>query len=387
MLRLATAGESHGPGITCVLSGVPAGLAVDTDAIDAELARRQSGHGRGGRQEIERDGVEVLAGVRRGRTTGGPLALLVRNRDSRLDDPERTPELRAPRPGHADLAGAQGSGAPIRDVLERASARETAARVAAGALARQLLEAFGVSVGSHVVRIGEVAAAPRPTPELPELGRAESSPVRCLDEAASRAMCEAVDRAREAGDSLGGVFEVVAFGVPAGLGSWERRERGLDARLSGEVASIPAIKGVEIGLGFAAAARCGSEVHDEIVPDEKAVRAGGYARRTNNAGGLEGGVTNGMPVVVRAAMKPIPTLTRPLRSVDIRTREAVTASKERSDTCAVPAASVVAESVVALVLADALLERLGTGGMDELRGRFDAMIRRLREPARGEEAE
>ena len=376
MLRLVTAGESHGPGISCILTGVPAGLAIDIEGIDRELARRQSGYGRSGRQDIERDRVEVLAGVRKGVTTGAPLAFLVRNRDSRLDDPEGTPELYAPRPGHADLAGHQATGAPVRDVLERASARETAARVAAGAVAKQLVGAFEIEIASHVTRIGGAASSARPE-ALADFAGVDESPVRSLDEAASASMCAAIDSAREAGESVGGVFEVAAFGVPAGLGSFAEREKGIDARLSSAVTSIPAIKGVEIGAGFAAAALPGSEVHDEIVCDPEAARAGGFARKTNRAGGIEGGVTNGMPVVVRAAMKPIPTLTKPLQSVDIRTRKPVKAAKERSDVCAVPAASVVGESMVALVIASALLERLGTGGMEELRSRFDAMIERL----------
>lgn len=382
MLRLVTAGESHGPGISCILTGVPSGLALDVDGIDRELARRQTGYGRSGRQDIERDRVEVLAGVRKGVTTGNPLALMVRNRDARLDDPEATPEMYAPRPGHADLAGHQATGAPIRDVIERASARETAARVAAGAVAKQLLGAFEIEIASHVTRVGDAASSAGPA-ALAEFAGVDESPVRCLDEEAERKMCAAIDSAREAGESVGGVFEVAAFGVPAGLGSYAEREKSLDARLASAVMSIPAIKGVEIGAGFAAAALVGSQVHDEIVHDPGAARTGGFARRTNRAGGIEGGVSNGMPVVLRAAMKPIPTLTRPLRSVDIRTRKPVGAAKERSDVCAVAAASVVAESVVALVLADALLERLGTGSLAELTGRFRAMLERM---GGGEEA-
>ncbi len=375
ILELVTAGESHGVGIVGILSGVPAGLALEVDAIDRELARRQSGYGRSERQKIERDRVEILAGVRKGRTTGAPMALLVRNRDTRL---EEAPELFAPRPGHADLAGHQATGAPIRDVLERASARETAARVAAGAVARQLLARFGIRVASHVVRIGGVASQ-KEMPSTPEeLARADDSPVRCLDSAASELMCKEIDAARAGGESLGGIFEVAAFGFPAGVGGYDRPERRLDARLAGAVMSIPAIKGVEIGEGFRGAALPGSQFHDEILHDpEAAARSGGFARRTNRAGGIEGGVTNGMPVVVRAAMKPIPTLTKPLSSVDIRTRKPVDASRERSDVCAVPAASVVAESVVSLVLAGALLERLGTGGIEELSERFEAMLERL----------
>ncbi len=380
MLHLTTAGESHGPGITGILAGVPAGLALDVAAINRELARRQGGHGRGGRQKIEKDAVEITAGVRKGVTTGAPLALFVRNRDSRLDE---TPEVYEPRPGHADLAGHQATGAPIRDVLERASARETAARVAAGAVAKQLLHAFGIEVRGHVTSIGGVSSD-MPTPDSPDgFSNADASPVNCLDGNQADLMMRAVDEAREAGESLGGVFEVVAYGVPAGLGSYTEAALRLDARLAGAVMSIPAIKGVEIGDGFVAADLKGSEVHDEIVCDEtKGARSGGYTRKTNRAGGLEGGVTNGMPVVVRAAMKPIPTLMRPLDSVDIRTREKVPACKERSDVCAVPAASVVGEAQVAIVLADALLERLGAGGLEELHARFEAMLERMKGKAR-----
>ncbi len=382
MLKLTTAGESHGPGITCILAGVPAGLDVDTDAIARDLARRQAGYGRGGRMAIEKDMAEVLAGVRLGRTTGAPLALFVKNRDSRLDDLEKTPEVHAPRPGHADLAGSQATGAAIRDVLERSSARETAARVAAGAVAKLLLAEFGIAVAGHVVRIGPASTDAAPV-SAEECAPADDSDVRCLDAETADAMRKAIDAARERGDSLGGIFEVVASGVPAGLGSCSEAERRLDAQLAGAAMSIPAIKGVEIGRaragasGFAVAELPGSQVHDEIVCDEAAARAGGYARRTNRAGGIEGGVSNGMPVVVRAAMKPIPTLTKPLASVDVRTGKAVRAAKERSDVCAVPAASVVAEAVVALTLAGALLDRLGTGGLGELKDRFEAMLERL----------
>jgi chorismate synthase len=376
MLRLTTGGESHGPGITGILTGVPAGLALDLNDINRELARRQGGYGRSGRQEIEEDAVEILAGVRKGVTTGSPLVLFVKNRDSRLDE---APEVYEPRPGHADLAGHQATGAPIRDVLERASARETAARVAAGAVARRLLREFGIQVRGHVISIGGVASD-MPTPDSPDgFSNADASPVNCLDGNAADLMMKAIDEAREAGESVGGVFEIIAYGVPAGLGSYTEAALRLDRRLAGAVMSIPAIKGVEIGDGFVAADLRGSEVHDEIVCDEqKGARSGGYVRRTNRAGGLEGGVTNGMPVVVRAAMKPIPTLMKALDSVDVRTRKAVPACKERSDVCAVPAASVVGEAEATLVLADALLARLGTGGIEELHARFEAMVERMK---------
>jgi chorismate synthase len=375
MVRVTTAGESHGPGITAILEGMPAGLLVDLASVTAELRRRQGGYGRGGRQTIEQDEVEILAGLRRGRTMGSPIALLVRNRDSRLD---ATSELTAPRPGHADLTGHQATGAPIRDVLERASARETAGRVAAGAIARQLLAEFGIRVVSHVRSIGGVSAPARELASADDARAADESPVRCLDAGASELMCAAIDRARAEGESLGGTFEVVAFGVPAGLGTHAYPDRRLDATLAAAIVSIPAIKGVEIGPAFEAAALPGSRVHDEIIYDEAAApRSGGFGRSSNRAGGIEGGITNGMPVVVRAAMKPIPTLTRPISSVDIATRRAVPAAKERSDVCAVSAASIVAEAMVALTLAGALLDRLGTGGIEELKERFEAMLRRM----------
>jgi chorismate synthase len=375
MLRLTTAGESHGPGITAILEGVPAGLRLDVEAVNAELRKRQGGYGRGGRQKIEEDSVEILAGLRKGVTTGAPLSLFVRNRDSRLDD---TPELTAPRPGHADLAGHQATGAPIRDILERASARETAGRVAGGAVARQVLKAFGVTLSAHVRSIGPVAIAEDRELMPDDVAQADASPVRCVEENASDAMCKAIDEARSAGQSLGGIVEVVAWNMPAGVGSYAYCDRKLDARLASALVSIPAIKGVEIGPAFANTRKPGSRVHDEIVLDSDAApRAGGFLRKSNRAGGIEGSTTNGMPVVVRAAMKPIPTMTTPLASVDIVSREGVPASKERSDVCAVPAASVVAEAMVALTLAEALLERLGTGGIEELKARLEAMVARM----------
>lgn len=394
-LRFSTAGESHGPALVALVEGVPAGLQLGVELLDAELQRRQGGYGRGGRMRIERDRAEILSGVRHGETLGSPLALLVRNRDwenwtvamaaaappQPLSDDDARRVLQ-PRPGHADLAGLlKYDRRDARDVLERASARETTMRVAAGAVARRLLQELGVSIGSHVVAIGGIAAeAP---PELPaELNAtADASPVRCLDEAAEGRMIEAIDAARREGDTLGGVFEVVARGLPVGLGSHVSWERKLDARLAAALMSIPAIKGVEVGLGFAAAARPGSQVHDAIEAAPEAERAGGFRRAGNHAGGLKGGISNGEPLVLRAAMKPISTLMRPLPTVDLRSGEPAAAVRERSDVCAVPAAAVVGEAMVALVLADAVLEKFGGDSLRELRRNLDGYLRQLREPA------
>jgi chorismate synthase len=385
MLRFVTGGESHGPALTVIVEGLPAGLRVERAAIDAELRRRQGGYGRGGRMSIEADSVEILAGVRHGTTLGSPVALLVRNkdhenwRDVMSPDPQ-PPEARArralrhPRPGHADLAGAIKFGTDdLRDVLERASARETAARVAAGALARGLLAAVGCSVRSHVLRIGEAAV---PDEALPweRLESVEASPVRCaVPEVAARMIAE-IDRAKRSGDTLGGVFEVVASGVPAGLGSFAQWDRRLDGRLAQALMSIPAVKAVAIGNGFAAGALPGSRVHDEILFDE--VR--GLHRGSNRAGGVEGGVSNGEELRLQAVVKPIPTLLMPLRSVDLITKEARTASVERSDTCVVPAAGVVGEAMLALVLADALLEKFGGDSLPEFLAHLEASRERQR---------
>ena len=352
VLRFLSAGESHGPVVAALLEGIPPGLELDLDFVNRQLRRRQQGYGRGGRQRIEEDRVEILAGLRKGRTTGGPLLMLVRNRDCRL---EEVPEITVPRPGHADLAGHLKYGAPIRDVLERASARETAARVAAGAVARLLLRRVGCRIFSRVVAIGGVGdGTPFGSSEEDYLG-AEESPVRCVNPEAAGEMVKAIDRAREEGTSLGGVFEVAALGVPAGLGSHLQWDLRLDAALAAAMLSIPAVKGVEIGPAFENAGLPGREVQDEILPAE----GGGFRRASNRAGGIEGGISNGMPVVLRCAMKPIPTQTRPLRSVDLETGQEAPAAKERSDVCAVPAASVVGEAMMALVLADFLLLRSG----------------------------
>ncbi|HET7464778.1 MAG TPA: chorismate synthase [Longimicrobium sp.] len=380
-IRFTTAGESHGPALAAVVEGLPAGVPVHPEAIDHELRRRQGGYGRGGRMRIESDRAEILSGVRHGHTLGSPVTLLVHNRDwanwtaamsaapvENEGDDEAMRRVFFPRPGHADLVGAlKYDRADARDILERASARETAARVAAGALAKALLSAAGITVGSHVVSIGGIVAA-RPG-ELPDDLNAASdpSPVRCLDAAAEGRMVDAIDEAKRAGDTLGGVVEVVARGVPAGLGSHVSWDRKLDGRLAGAVMSIQAIKGVEIGLGFEAAMRPGSRVHDAIRLDESVERGGGYGRAGNNAGGLEGGITTGQPVVVRAAMKPISTLMQPLDTVDLRTGERAEAVRERSDVCAVPAAGVVAEAMVALVLAEAAAEKFGGDSVTEMR--------------------
>jgi len=366
MLQFLTAGESHGPCLTAIVEGMPAGLEVNVEAINHDLRRRQGGYGRGGRMKIERDRVEILGGVLYGKTTGAPIALRIENKDwanwrERWASGE-LPEITVPRPGHADYAGMVKYGLDdARLISERASARETAARVAVGSLAKQLLAEFDIAIGSYVTEIGGVVA---PIPEQPpeELwALAEQSDVRCPDEAAAETMRQRIDAAREAGDSLGGVFVVVATGAPVGLGSHAHWERRLDARLAMAVMSIPAIKGVEIGQAFENARKPGTEVHDEIVHDG----AGWVTRRTNRAGGFEGGMTNGMPVVVRAAMKPIPTTVTPLRSVDLATGQSTATQYQRSDVCAVPAAAVVGEAMVAWTLADALLEKFGG---DQLRG-------------------
>jgi len=382
MLRFLTAGESHGPALVVVLEGVPAGLALVAEDVDRDLARRQRGYGRGGRMKIEKDAVRILAGVRHGETIGAPVALLVENKDfanwkDRMaaepgDDSagDAPGAVTRPRPGHADLAGALKYGhEDVRNVLERASARETTMRVAAGAVAKRILGEIGASITSRVVEIGGAAAAPAVLAGLsPEEAarRAEEDPCACPDPAASERMRAAIDAAKRAGDTLGGVVEVVARGLPPGLGSYVHWDRKLDGRLAQAVMSIHAVKGVEIGLGFAAARRPGSDVHDPIERREGAGRSP-YVRPTNRAGGLEGGVTNGEDVVVRLAMKPISTLMKPLRSVDLKTHEVFEAAVERSDVCAVPACGVVAEAMVALVLADAALEKFGADSIAEIR--------------------
>src|SRR5258708_17618222 len=371
-LRLVSAGESHGPGLTCIVEGLPAGLGLDRDAINLDMARRQLGYGRGGRMKIEQDSAHLTGGVRHGRTLGGPIALQVANRDfsnweERMNPwPVDTPveEVHLPRPGHADLAGLQKYGfTDVRNVLERASARETAARVAGGAVCKAFLRALGVEVVSHVVQIGTVEAQPPGEPMRPaDFADVDDSPVRCLDPEATRAMVAHIDRQRKANESLGGVFEVRAFGLVPGLGSHVSWERRVDGRLAGALCSIQAIKGVSIGDGFALAAKPGSESHDEIFYAAER----GFYRETNRAGGVEGGMTNGEPLIVRAAMKPLPTLTKPLRSVDVATLEPAPALRERTDSCTVPAAGVVGEAMVALVLADAYRDKFGGDHIDDV---------------------
>jgi chorismate synthase len=374
MLRFMTAGESHGPGLTVIVDGLPAGLEIDRGAIDADLRRRQGGYGRGGRMKIETDTVEVLSGVRHGRTLGSPVALLVRNKDfvnwqdvmSPDPIPAGTPPrrvLKYPRPGHADLAGAlKYLTDDLRNVLERASARETTMRVAAGALARMLLRAAGIDVRSHVTRIGAATLPDGPSLPWEALAAVEESPVRCAHPEAAGAMIAQIDRAKKDGNTVGGVFEVAAKGLPPGLGSFAQWDRRLDGRLAQALMSIPAVKAVSIGQGFLAGATPGASFHDEILYDDER----GLHRGSNRAGGLEGGVTNGEELRAEAIVKPIPTLLIPLRSVDMKSKEPQPASVERSDTCVVPAAGVVGEAMVAWVLADALLDKFGGDSLTEL---------------------
>jgi chorismate synthase len=416
MIRFLTAGESHGKCLTLVVEGVPAGLQLSARDIDRDLKRRQMGYGRGGRMKIEEDRAEITAGIRAGVTLGSPIAVTIRNRDwenwREVMSPERSStlqpacgnaemrEVTRPRPGHADLAGGiKYHHKDLRNVLERASARETAARVAAGAIAKRLLAEFGINVMSFVIQIGDIRISTRdyipssfefpplekenppiPIPPFSKVGikggfeelqkRLDNSPLRCPDPNAERRMMEAIDAAKDQGDSLGGVFQVIAFNVPPGLGSHAHWDRRLDARIAYAVMGIPAIKGVEIGLGFEAAQRKGSQVHDEIYYEAGT----GFYRKTNNAGGTEGGISNGEDIVVRAAMKPIPTLSRPLNSVDFISKETFQASKERADVCAVPAAGVVGEAVVAIEIANALLEKFGGDTFSELKCSFEAYM-------------
>jgi len=377
-LVVRTAGESHGPAIVALVEGFPAGVPVDAALVDADLARRQGGYGRGSRQQIEQDRVEILAGVRRGRTLPGPIVLVVRNRDSRL---ETAPEVGRPRPGHADLAGAlKYLDLDMRNVLERASARETAGRVAAGGLAKALLAQFGIDVLAYVIRIGG-AVARVPAGVAERRRHRDSSDVYAPDPDAGAAMKAAIEAAREAGDTLGGIIECVATGVPPGLGSHTQWTEKLDGRLARAVMSIQAIKGVEIGLGFAAAERPGSQVHDPIAydPGRRDEPSLGYVRATNNAGGIEGGMTNGQPIVLRAAMKPIATLKKPLPSIDLASKAAEAAVYERSDVCAVPAASVIVEAVVATELAAALVATFGGDTLRQMKAAYDAWRRAARE--------
>jgi chorismate synthase len=369
MLRYWTAGESHGPALVALIDGFPAGLTVDIPAIDAELQRRQGGYGRGGRQRIETDTVTFLSGLWRGVTLGSPLALEVINKDAKL---EKLDDVDRPRPGHADLPGAIKHMGGVRAVLERASARETAARVAAGGLARQLLSVFGIEVAGWVTELGGIVLGGR-AGTLPELrALRDSSEIYSLHPEKDSEVTSLIDRVGKEGDTLGGVVEVRVDGLPIGLGPHAQWDRKLDGRLAQAVMAVQAIKGVEIGMGFEAARRRGSEVHDPIHFDP-ALREGpqlGFSRPTNNAGGLEAGMTNGQPLVVRAAMKPISTLRKPLASVNLRTKQPEEAAYERSDVCAVSAASVIVESVVAFEVAAALLDKFGADSVEEMRGRW-----------------
>jgi chorismate synthase len=381
--RFTTAGESHGPGLTAIVEGMPAGLQLDREALDRDMARRQLGHGRGGRMRIETDTVDVRSGVRHGRTLGAPIALLVANRDYKNWEDRMNPwpvedfepeEVHLPRPGHADLVGAQKYGhRDIRNILERASARETAARVAAGSIARGFLTALGVEVHSHVTRIASVVAAERENLTPADFAGVDDDPVRTLDKDASKAMVEEINRLRKANESLGGTFEVIAFGLVPGLGSHISWEDRLDGRLAQAVCSIQSIKGVSIGEAWDVATRPGSEAHDEIFWSEK----DGYFRETNRAGGLEGGMTNGQPLSVRAAIKPISTLTKPLRSVDTETHAPAQALRERTDSTVVPAAAVVGEAMVCLTLARAYREKFGGDHIDDVRAAIDAYKARI----------
>ena len=396
MLRFTTAGESHGPALVCIVEGMTAGLPLVADDVNVELARRQQGYGRGRRMQIERDTVEFIGGVRAGETIGAPVAMLVHNRDWRnwqeIMDPaphegDPAPRKRAVtrvRPGHADLAGMlKFDRADARDILERASARETTARVAAGALARRFLREFGVRIGSHVVHLGGIDAR-RPEPLPDDINAAaDASPLRTLDRDAERRMIALIDETKRAGNTLGGIVEVVCEGVPVGLGAHVSWDRKLDGLLAGALMSIHAVKGVEIGLGFESARRPGSEVHDQLEPASGRPLAGNVRRRSNRAGGLEGGITTGEPIVLSVAMKPIATLMRPLDTVDVATGQAASATAERSDVTAVPAMGVIAEAMVALVVAGAFLDKFGGDSLRETRRNYDGYVSYLEQRIRG----
>jgi len=385
-IRFTTAGESHGKALIAIVEGMPAGVPIDAAWVDRDLGRRMQGYGRGARMKIEQDRIEWLSGVRAGETLGSPIAMLIHNRDwvnweeimsaEGVPGESRRRRVTRPRPGHADLVGVlKYDRVDARDILERASARETAARVACGAVARRLLAVMGVDVGSHLVSLGGIRAEPiRPLP-TPLNDASDVSQVRTLDPDAERAMIERIDRAKKDGDTLGGEIEVVVTGLPVGLGSHVSWDRKLDGRLAGMLMSIPAVKGVEVGMGFEAARRPGSEVHDPIAADDQAGGIGGGFRRLgNNAGGLEGGMTTGEPLVVRVAMKPISTLMSPLRTVNLATGAEANAQSERSDVTAVPAMGVIAEALVALVMADAMVEKFGGDSLAELQRNRDGYL-------------
>lgn len=375
--KFTTAGESHGKALLAIIEGLPAGLEIDREKINFELWRRQQGYGRGGRQKIEKDEIKILSGIRHGKTLGSPVSLVIENRDfvhweevMSAEEPETFPKnprtVKRPRPGHADLAGGQKfQTRDLRDILERASARETAARVASGALAKQLLEKFGVEIKSHVIKLGSVPENPLLKTWDEILVIDENSPLRCADKEIEKQMIESVDRAKSAGDTLGGIFEVVAKNVIAGLGSHVSWNEKLDGRIAQAIASIPAVKAVEIGTGTENAGKLGSEVHDEIIYQAKA-----FHRASNRAGGLEGGITNGEEIRVRGYMKPISTLRKQLRSVDIDTKVEDLAAFERSDITAVPAAGVIGEAMTAIVLANSMREKFGGDNLNEMRTNF-----------------
>jgi len=387
MFRFTTAGESHGRALVAIVEGLPAGMPIDAAGIDRELARRQWGYGRGGRMKIEQDEVEILSGVRHGLTLGSPVALLIENKDwanwtdvmtaePREAAPKKSRELKRPRPGHADLAGGQKFAArDLRNVLERASARETAARVACGTLAKQLLAAFGIEILSHVVQLGGIPEQPLQLTWDEIAAIPEDAPLRCFDSRAQQLMIELIDKKRESGDTLGGIFEVAARGVIPGLGSHTAWDLKLDGRLAQAVMSIPAVKAVAIGAGSEASALAGSEVHDEIAYNNETKE---FIRETNRAGGLEGGITNGEELRIRGHMKPLSTLRRPLRSIDIDTKQEELAGFERSDITAVPAAGVIGEAMVALTLAAALREKFGGDSLGEMKRNYDGYREQLR---------
>ncbi len=394
MLRYLTAGESHGQVLVAILEGMPAGLKIRNDIMESRLAARQAGYGRGGRMKIETDRAEFLSGVRNGKTLGSPIALKIPNKDwenwQRVmapfgADPAAMEEkaVHRPRPGHADLAGAQKySHQDMRNVLERASARETAARTAVGAIAEMLLLEFDIELAAHVVRIGQVAVDTSRLTAKRIMTNPEKSPVRCADSDAGKKMMQAIDTAKAEGDTLGGAVETVVFNAPVGLGSHVQSDRRLDARLAAAAMGVPAIKAVEIGDGVRLGELHGSEAHDEIFyssqsSKKKAVRSAGFYRKTNRAGGIEGGISNGEAIIVRATMKPIPTLNNPLRSVDVRTKKPLGAAVERSDICAVPAASVIVRSVVAIEIANAMTEKFGGDSLAEMKRNFAAHLKAI----------
>jgi chorismate synthase len=389
-MRYLTAGESHGPQLTTIIEGLPAGLPLTAEDINNELARRQKGHGRGRRMQIEKDTAQIMGGIRHGYTLGSPVALVVENKDwthwtkimgqgplNQDESEEVKRKITRARPGHADLNGALKYGhRDMRNVLERSSARETTVRVAAGAVAKTLLSQLGIEIACHVLEIGGVQAEKAPYSSLSELKeKTEASPVRCFDSNAEQKMMDAIDEAKKNGDSIGGIVEVIVEGMPAGVGSYVHYDRKLDSKLAGAMVSINAFKGVEFGIGFEAAKKPGSEVHDEIAWDPEL----GYYRKTNRLGGFEGGMTTGMPIVVRGVMKPIPTLYKPLQSVDIDTKEPFAASIERSDSCAVPAAAVVAESVIAWEIATAIVDQFSSDRLDVLQAAIEEQRRYARE--------